>query len=108
MSGKRDALLRIETDIRAVTSVEPDREYVFAPPRRWRFDFAWPSQRIAVEVDGGTWIGGRHVTGTGLRADHQKFNAAALGGWRVLRFTSDMVLSGEAYDILEQTFRWAV
>ena len=105
MSDKRDALLRIETDIRAATAEEPEREYVFHPPRRWRFDFAWPARRLALEVDGGIWIGGRHITGVGLREDHRKFNAAVLDGWRVLRFTSDMVLEGEAFSVLEEALR---
>src|SRR5687768_16750315 len=31
------------------------------PARRWRFDFAWPELKVAVECDGGTFTGGRHV-----------------------------------------------
>lgn len=32
----------------------PEREYYFAKSigRRWRFDFAWPAQRLAVEIEG--------------------------------------------------------
>lgn len=68
---------------------QPDREFRFAPPRRFRFDFAWPEERIALEVDGGRWMpgGGRHA-GDG---DYEKLNLAATLGWRVLRVTSDMV-----------------
>jgi hypothetical protein len=44
----------------------PIREYRFAPPRRWRFDLAWPSLRLALEIEGGTWTGGRHVRGNGF------------------------------------------
>ena len=67
------------------------REHRFAPPRRWRFDLAWPAERLAVEVDGGRWQsgGGRHATA----GDYVKLRAAVTLGWRVLRFTSGEVTS---------------
>ena len=40
--------------------VWPEREFRFCE-RRWRFDFAWPSHKVAVEIDGGIFIHGRHV-----------------------------------------------
>lgn len=83
----------------------PDAEYRFAPPRRWRFDFAWPDRKIAVEIDGGTWVGGRHVRGSGYAKDCEKMNAAVEKGWRVLRFTSDQVRSGEAIDTVSRLWR---
>lgn len=75
---------------------EPVTEYKFSPSRRWRFDFAWPDRMIACEVDGGTWSGGRHVRGDGYERDCQKLNTATAEGWRVFRFTTGMVQSGEA------------
>ena len=44
--------------IRANELPEPEREYRFAPPRRWRFDFAWPAAMLALEVEGGVWSTG--------------------------------------------------
>ncbi|MCZ7539740.1 MAG: hypothetical protein M5U29_07505 [Anaerolineae bacterium] len=70
---------------------EPEREVMFARSRRWRFDFAWPAQRVAVECDGGTYTGGRHTRGGGYRRDAEKLNAAAALGWRVFRVTADML-----------------
>jgi len=70
---------------------EPEAEYRFAPPRRWRFDFAWPWQKVAAECDGGTWSGGRHVRGAGYRGDCEKLNAATSLGWRCYRVTTDML-----------------
>ena len=32
---------------------ERQREYRFAPPRRWREDFAWPQARLLIEIEGG-------------------------------------------------------
>ena len=64
---------------------KPVMEYEFHPTRKWRFDFAWIRQMIALEVEGGTFIAGRHSRGEGMRADMEKYNAAATLGWRVLR-----------------------
>ena len=75
---------------------DPTRELRFAPPRRWRFDFAWPDLMVALEVDGGTWTRGRHSRPGGFEADCEKLNAAASLGWRVLRVTGDMVRDGRA------------
>ena len=63
----------------------PQLEYRFHSERRWRFDLAWPEYHLAVELDGGEWLarGGRHNTD----ADREKLNAAAVLGWRVLRFS---------------------
>ena len=61
-------------------------EHRFHPTRRWRFDFAFVAQRLAVEVEGGVWTGGRHTRGYGYAADCEKYNEATRLGWRVLRF----------------------
>jgi very-short-patch-repair endonuclease len=60
------------------------RELVFYPERKWRFDFAWPGAMLALELEGV----GRHQTFIGYRNDCEKYNAATLLGWRVLRFMS--------------------
>ena len=70
---------------------EPVPELRFHPTRRWRFDFAWPESRIAVECEGGVWTRGRHTRGAGFIADCEKYNAAAALGWCVFRCTSDML-----------------
>jgi very-short-patch-repair endonuclease len=75
------------------------REYQF---RNWRFDFAWPDYMLAVEVDGGTWSGGRHTRGAGYERDCIKLNEAALAGWLVLRVTGAMVEDGRALAFVER------
>ncbi|WP_235204136.1 endonuclease domain-containing protein [Bordetella bronchiseptica] len=93
---------RFARDLRAVRVVPPVREYRFAAPRQWRFDFAWPHARVAVEIEGGVWTGGRHTRGAGFVADTEKYNAAAIAGWRVLRFTEKAVRDGTAIAAIEQ------
>lgn len=75
---------------------EPEREAMFARPRKWRLDFFWPRQRLAVEVEGGVWIQGRHNRGAGMIADMAKYNEAALRGIRVLRVAAEHIRSGVA------------
>lgn len=55
----------------------------------WRFDFAFISRRIAVEIDGGQYAfrGGRHNTDE----DRHKINCAVVMGWKVLRFSGTQI-----------------
>lgn len=81
----------------------PVREYQFHLGRKWRFDFAFPSHKVAVEIEGGTAFGkSRHSRGKGFVGDCQKYNAAALQEWLVFRFTPEMVRSGEAIDVVRK------
>jgi very-short-patch-repair endonuclease len=66
---------------------QPVPELRFHTSREWRFDFAWPERRVALEVDGGVWTQGRHTRGAGWTKDTEKLNAAVAAGWRVLRCT---------------------
>lgn len=69
-------------------------EFKFHPIRRWRFDWASPAIKLAVELEGVTHYGpsiGRHQTAKGLEADAEKYNAAIQLGWRVLRYTQRQV-----------------
>jgi len=72
---------------------EPERELQFHDERKWRFDFAWPAEKVAIEIEGGTWTqgGGRHNRAAGFASDCVKYNAATLAGWKVFRITSDML-----------------
>jgi len=73
-----------------------EREYRFDAMRKWRFDFAWPEQRVAVEIEGGLYGVSRHTTLLGYSADCEKYNRAALNGWRVLRFTAQHLSDPQA------------
>jgi hypothetical protein len=87
---------------------KPTMEYKFHPTRKWRFDLAYPKLLIAIEIDGGSWINGRHNRGSGFVKDCEKFNEAGILGWRILRFTPDMIESGMLIDQLKRITGWEV
>ena len=91
--------------IRHAELLEPVYEYRFHPKRRWRFDFAYPDKMIAIECEGGTWSGGRHTRGGGFENDCEKYNTAALMGWKVLRFTRAMIENGVAVDMIGRALK---
>jgi very-short-patch-repair endonuclease len=78
--------------------VKYQRELMLIPNRKFRFDFVIPRANLVAEVEGGTWRGGRHTSGAGFRKDCEKYNLALEHGWRVLRFTTDMVRKGLAIE----------
>lgn len=68
---------------------EPLPQYVFAKPRKWPFDFAWPDHgKLAVEIQGGSFIGGAHARAVQQARDFEKINTAQMMGWRVLQFNT--------------------
>ena len=97
-----------------------EREYRFHPVRRWRTDFVivrkgYPlaarghvaegykrNHVILVEIEGGTYTQGRHTRGAGFAKDCEKYNTAASMGWRVFRFTAEMVKDGSAIKFLKE------
>ena len=87
----------LATAITAAKLPSPVRQYPgVVPGRGFVFDFAWPEYTLLVEVDGGTYSGGRHVRGKGYEDGCVKANEAQLAGWRVFRFTGRMVYDGRA------------
>ena len=89
----------------AVGLPEPQRELRFAPPRRWRFDLAYPEKMLAVEIEGGVWVSGRHSRGAGSTKDMEKYAEALCQGWRVLRVTPAQIDSGQALGWIERLLR---
>jgi len=73
----------------------------------WRFDFAWPNLMLAVEVEGGAWVGGRHTRGKGFLEDLRKYEAAQRMGWTIYRTAGELIKSGNALKTIEQLIRAA-
>lgn len=80
---------RLETSFEAlwgVLSGPPlEKEFRFHPVRKWRADFAHLPSRTLIEIEGGIFVNGRHNRGAGFAADLEKYFAASLLGWRVVR-----------------------
>ena len=72
----------------------PQREFVFCDGRKWAADLAYPQHMLLIEIEGGIWSDGRHTRGKGYHNDCIKYNAAALLGYTVLRFTPGMIQHG--------------
>lgn len=65
------------------------KEHKFKRDRKWRFDWAFPSIRVAVEFEGGVYMKtSGHNTAKHYTKDTQKYNAAAVSGWKVIRVTA--------------------
>lgn len=92
--------LRYQLRLAGATGWEP--EYRFDPDRRWRFDVAWPAARVAVEAEGGIAARQGHADPERFYADIQKYNAAALAGWLVLRVTGAMIARGEVLALVDR------
>lgn len=65
-----------------------EEEYTFHPERKWRFDWAIPALKIAIEYEGGIFMaeGNKgHGSVGGILRDIEKYNEATVLGWRVIR-----------------------
>lgn len=91
---------------RQVLAVDVVKELQFHPTRKWRFDYAIPAKKIAVEVEGGAWVQGRHNRAQGFIADMEKYNTAAAMGWRLLRATPQMLLTSKFLKTLMQAIKY--
>lgn len=75
----------------SIHEIEFEREYKFHSKRKWRFDYVIHKYKVAIEYEGifqpkkGK---SRHTNVTGYVKDTEKYNAAAVLGWRVLRYTA--------------------
>lgn len=81
------------------------REYKFLPDRRFRMDFAFPNFRLGIDIQGGTYVYGRHSRPGGYHSDCEKANLAIEAGWRLFHFDSEMVKSGYALRTIERALR---
>lgn len=100
----RDAI--VDAQARQAGWPVPEREFRFAPPRKWRADYYFPKLRVtdtgyrglppvAVEIEGGVFTGGRHTRGAGFLKDCEKYNTMAAMGIRLIRMTPQQLGDGE-------------
>ena len=82
--------------LRAHKLPEPIREYRILRDRMYRWDFCWPEQKVAVEIQGGRWVKSGHSSGTGIERDARKNNLAQLQGWLCMVFVDEHLRDGSA------------
>ncbi|RJL73022.1 DUF559 domain-containing protein [Acinetobacter radioresistens] len=91
---------KLASDLKALR-ISFEQEYKFHPKRQWKADFHMTGTKILVEIEGGIWTGGRHTRGKGFIHDMEKYNAATVLGYQVLRFSTEQVKSGLAVRQIE-------
>lgn len=99
---KRDLFTAI---LKSDLKVDAVAELKFHPTRRWRFDYAIPEYKIAIEIEGGVWTGGRHTRGAGYIKDMEKYNAAATLGWYMLRFAPEQKTKPETLNTIAKAIK---
>ena len=79
-------------------------EFKFHPIRKWRADFAIPSAKLLIEIEGGFWIQGRHSRGGGGESDMEKYNTSSIMGYALLRFSPKQANNLSAVGIVGDWF----
>lgn len=83
----------------------PITEHKFHSTRRWRFDYCWIDKKVALEVEGGVWTNGRHTRGSGFVKDMEKYNNAALLGFRIIKCTPKDLISVQNIELIKQILK---
>lgn len=87
-SKEKDHIARVLLTWCQERSLQMQEEYRFTQKRKWRFDWAVPEIKLAVEYEGLMAKKSRHTTAKGYTGDTEKYNTAQSEGWRVLRYTA--------------------
>ena len=91
--------------VKSSTGLDVEKEYRFHPTRKWRFDYAISAIKLAVEVEGRVWTGGRHTSSKGFLGDMEKYNEAALLGWCLIRTTPDRLLTSKTIELIKRRLK---
>ncbi len=84
---------------------QPVTEHRFHYTRRWRLDYFWPSQNLALEVQGSIFTQGRHTRGASLLKEWEKLNTAAAAGIRFLYCQPSALCSQETLNFIRLALR---
>ena len=79
-------------------------EFFFSVERNYRFDYAIPEFKIAIEQEGGIWAKGNsgHSSGKGIQRDMDKSNLAQSHGWNVIRRTPDQMKTHQTIELIQK------
>lgn len=90
--------------LQSYLGTEIESEVMFCKGRKFRFDFAITSKKIAIEIEGGIFSGGRHTRGAGFTKDMEKYNIAAENGWVVLRYSPQQINKTTTFEQIKQVY----
>lgn len=90
------------SEIKRIFKTEIVREYKFHPVRKWRIDYYLPEYGIAIEVEGGSYINGRHVRGEGFRNDIEKYNQITAAGLMLIRVIPQDLNKQSTFELIKQ------
>ena len=108
-----EAQIVLETHLKelGLKNIEVEHRFARSLCREWRSDYFIPafSQEkicvkipVLVEIEGGAWSAGRHTRGKGYSDDCLKYSTASAMGFKVFRFTTQQVLSGDSKAFLKK------
>lgn len=82
---------------------QPVAEFQFHPDRKWRIDyyFQHDTRRVALEVEGGVYTGGRHTRSAGFLGDIEKYNALSVAGIFLVRVTPGELLRAATFNTIK-------
>lgn len=78
----------------------PTREYAAVPDRKYRVDFCWEREMLAVELQGGC-----HTVRARWMQDIEKSQELLLCGWKVLYLSPMDVQAGRAVDLIRRSLK---
>jgi len=106
-SAAMDMFIRL---VNIELSVDIWPEFFFSTQRLYRFDYAIPEYKIAIEQEGGIHLKGNsgHSSGTGIQRDMDKNNLAISQGWVIIRRTPDQMCTIETIELIKSVIKQRV
>lgn len=98
---RNNATLLLEMWLKS-ENIKFKKEYKFDKSRKWRFDFAIIEKKIAIEIEGGIFTKGRHVSPKGFLNDIEKYNSATAKGWRLFRLPAHDLFNAKYFRYFEE------
>lgn len=71
--------------------IDLEAEVRIIPNRRFRHDYIHKKSKVAIEINGGTYIRGRHTRGKALENEYTKVMLAAKQGYLTLFLSANQI-----------------
>lgn len=103
-AAQKDMFIKL---IEQVLSLEVWPEFYFSTDREFRFDYALPGYKIAIEQNGGIWSKGNsgHSSGKGIQRDMDKTALAGSLGWTVISRSPEQMLTEETLNFIRNAIK---